>query len=90
MPGWREGDRKITFRDMPEHLRHVDADSPEELKRQRADWLEEHGLSLVDYLGWLRARRPGIGLRPPSRRKLMSAEQLARMDAEIEREEFQF
>ncbi|MDQ5875065.1 MAG: hypothetical protein M3526_06755 [Actinomycetota bacterium] len=90
MPGWREGDRKITFADMPEHLRHVDADSPEELKRQRTDWLEGHGLTLVDYFAWLRTQDPEAGKRPPSRRRLLTQEQAARLDAEIEREGFQW
>ena len=61
MPGWKEAERKVGFEDMPEHLRHVDADSPEELVKAQAEWLEEHGLALVDYFSWLRSRRPGNG-----------------------------
>ena len=87
MPGWKEAERKITFRDMPQHLRLVDADSPEELNRQRADWLEERGLALVNYFAWLRTQDPGAGKRPPSRRRLLTQEQAAALDAEIEREE---
>jgi hypothetical protein len=74
------------FADMPEPLRHVDADSPRELKQAREDWLEEHGLTLVDYFGWLRARRPGAALRPPTRRKWLSPRERAELDERLERE----
>jgi hypothetical protein len=78
--------KSATFEDMPEHLRHVDWASTEELKRARAAWLEEHGLAFVDFIAWKRAKDPLAKLRPPSRRKLMSAEQLAAWDAQLERE----
>lgn len=74
------------FEDMPEHLRHVDADSTPELKRARADWLEGAGLTTVDLLAWRRSRNPLARLRPPSRRKLMTGAELAALDAELERE----
>ena len=90
MPGWREGERKITFEDMPRRLQDVDADSPEEMKQARAAWLEANGLSLVDYFAWLRTQDPEAGKRPLSRRRLLTQEQAARLDAEIEREGFQW
>ena len=86
MPGWRERERKLTFEDMPEHLRHVDADSPAELLRARADWLEEHGLTLVDFLSW---KRSPIA-RPPSRRKLLPRAALRELDERLEQEEIQW
>lgn len=55
-------------------------------KQKRGDWLERHGLTLVDFLAWKRAQDPFARLRLPSRRKLMSAEQLAALDAQRERE----
>jgi hypothetical protein len=75
-----------SFEDMPKRLRHVDADSPPKLKQARAAWLEEHSLAFVDFIAWRRAKDPLAKLRPPSRRKLMSAEQLADLDAQRERE----
>ena len=77
--------RTAGYADMPRRLQDVDADSPEKLKRERADWLEKHGLTLVDFLSWKQSRDPLARLGPPSRRKLMSAEQLAALDARLER-----
>jgi len=77
---------RIGFADMPKYLRHVDADSPAELKRQRDRWLERHGLALVDLMAWKRAQDPAAALRPPSRRKLMRPEELAKLDEQLEKE----
>jgi phage-related minor tail protein len=77
---------RVGFADMPEHLRHVDADSPEELKQQRDGWLAENGLALVDLQAWKRSRSPLAKSRPPSRRKWMSTEQLAELDSRLEQE----
>jgi hypothetical protein len=90
MPIWREAERKVGFEDMPERLRPVDLNSPDSLKEERAEWLESNGLALVDFFAWLRTKDPKAGKRPPSRRRLLTQEQAAALDAEIEREEFQF
>jgi hypothetical protein len=79
-------EESATFEDVPEHLRHVDADSPPKLKQARAAWLEEHGLALIDFIAWKRAQDPLAKLRPPSRRKVMSPSQLAALDAQREQE----
>jgi hypothetical protein len=91
MPAWKEGERRKTFADVPERLRHVDLNSPDSLKEERAEWLEANGLTLVDFFAWLRTQDlPGAGKRPPSRRRLLTQEQAAALDAEIEREGFQW
>jgi hypothetical protein len=77
---------RVGFVDMPTHLRHVDADSPAEIKRRRAAWLEEHGLTLVDLQAWRRAQDPRAARRPPSRRKFMRPEELAKFDEQLEKE----
>jgi hypothetical protein len=71
---------------MPASLRDLPMDVPAALKQARASWLAEQGLTLVDYFAWLCHHRLAARLRPPSRRKLMDAEELARLDAELERE----
>ena len=86
MPGWREGERKLTFEDMPRRLQDVDADSPAKLRQERADWLEGHDLALVDFLSWKRSPFA----RPPSRRKLLPREALRELDEWLEREEIQW
>jgi hypothetical protein len=74
---------KVGFSDMPELL--VDAQD-DAARRERTTWLEEHGLTLVDFLAWKRSRDPLAELRPPSRRKLMRPDELAVLDALRERE----
>jgi hypothetical protein len=76
----------VGFADIPASLRDLSLDAPAALRQARTAWLSEHGLTLVDYFGWLRSRRLAARLRPPSRRKFMSPEQLAALDAERERE----
>jgi hypothetical protein len=80
----------IGFEDMPEYLLAVDVDSPPELKRARADWLEENRLTLVDLMAWRRARDPAAKLRPPARRKWLTPEQIAELDRQREREELRW
>ncbi len=75
--------QRASFVDMPEELRPREGESREEV-RARHDWLDDNGLSLVDYLGWLREQVPNR--RPPSRQKFMTPEQLAELDARLERE----
>jgi len=82
----RRKTRGVTFEDMPRRLQDVGPDSPPELKRARADWLEGAGLTTVDLLAWQRSQDPAARLRPPSRRKLMTGAELAALDAELERE----
>jgi hypothetical protein len=77
---------RVGFADMPEHLRHVDADSPPKLTQQRDGWLAENGLTLVDFMAWRRSQDPLAKRRPPSRRKLMRPEELAELDARREQE----
>lgn len=83
MARWLKHER-ASFEDMPRRLRAVGLDSSEELKRARAAWLEASGLTLIDYFAWLRDQR---GPQVPARRKQMSAEQLADLDRQREREE---
>jgi hypothetical protein len=71
---------------MPRKVQDVGPGSPPELRQERADWLEANGLTLVDFMSWKRAQDPLAKLRPPSRRKLMSPDQLAAFDAQRERE----
>ena len=80
MARWRIRESAVTFADVPSDL----------TGRALTEWLSEHGLSVVDYFSWLRNRDPGAEKRPPSRRRLLTQEQAARLDAEIEREEFQW
>jgi hypothetical protein len=64
------------------------ADVPSDLTGQAlTEWLEERGLALVDYFAWLRTQDPEAGKRPPPRRRLLTQEQVAALDDEIEREE---
>ena len=49
---------------------------------------EANGLTVVDYLTWKRAQAPAVEKRPPARRKLMTPEQLAELDARIEEESY--
>lgn len=86
MPGWRAGERKITFRDMPARLQDVGPHVSEQVKRERAAWLEKHDLALVDFLSWKRSPLS----RPPSRRKLLPREALRELDEQLEREEIQW
>jgi hypothetical protein len=85
MARWPENRPRTSFSDMPAHLQAVDLNSPDSVKEARARWLEEHGLSFVDFCAWRRAQDPRARLRPPSRRKLMTAEQLAALDDALER-----
>ena len=80
MARWRIREPAVTFADVPSDLTGPD----------RAKWLSEHGLSVVDFFAWLRSQDPGAGKRPPSRRRLLTQEQAARLDDEIEREGFQW
>jgi hypothetical protein len=77
--------RKVsaTFEDMPRRL--IDAQD-DAANVERNAWLERHGLALVDYFSWLRARRPGAALRPPSRRKMLTSWQRRQLDEQLERE----
>jgi hypothetical protein len=77
---------QVGFADMPAALRDLPPDAPDAVKAGRADWLEEHGLTLVEYFGWLRSRNPEAVKRPPARRKLLSPKERARLDAERELE----
>ena len=88
MPGWKESERKTTFSDMPAHLQHVDLGSPGSLEHERAKWLEEAGLSFVDFMSWRRSKNPAAALRPPARRRLLSPQERAELDARLEREGF--
>jgi hypothetical protein len=74
---------RVGFSDMPKRL--VEA-RDDQAKRERLDWLEAHGLALVDFLSWKRSQDPLAKLGPPSRRKFMPAEQLTELDARRERE----
>jgi hypothetical protein len=76
MARWREKKQAVRFEDVPAVL----------TGRAQAEWLEARGLSFVDYLDWKRDQDPLAKLRPPSRRKLMSAKQRAALDAQRERE----
>ena len=76
---------RVGFSDMPKRLQRREGDSRERAAR-RMRWLERHGLSVVDYFGWLRSQDPRGASRPPSRRKFMSTEELAELDARRERE----
>jgi hypothetical protein len=77
---------RVTFKDMPAHLQHVDADSPPTLKRERESWLAQSNLSFIDSVSWRREQGPLARLRPPSRRRLMTPEQIAELDSQRERE----
>jgi hypothetical protein len=74
---------RIGFGDMPKRL--VEA-RDDQAKREQLEWLERHGLGVVDYFGWLRSQNPRAAPRPPSRRKFMSAKELAELDARREQE----
>ena len=76
---------KITFADLPRRLQPTEGESREQ-KAARYRWLEEHGLTVVDFLGWWRDQDPRAALSPPARRKLMTAKQRAALDAQRERE----
>lgn len=76
MARWRTRDPAATFADVPSDL----------TGRALTEWLEERGLSVVDYFAWLRNQDPEAAQRPPARRKLMTQKQVAKLDAEIERE----
>jgi hypothetical protein len=77
---------RVGFDDMPPELHPPqEGREPSERLAARHVWLETNGLRLVDYLGWLRSRRLGAHRRPPSRRRWLSREQLAQLDAERER-----
>jgi hypothetical protein len=85
MAKWKREER-ARFEDMPQELQDVGLDSSPELKRERAGWLEANGLTMVDYMSWRRAKDPAAKLRPPSRRRHMSAEELAEFDRQREQE----
>lgn len=80
MARWRMREPAVTFADVPSDL----------TGRALTQWLEQRGLPLVDYFAWLRTQDPGAGKRPPSRRRLLTQEQAAALDAEIEREGVQW
>ncbi len=71
-----------SYEDLPKRLRWRHGESRER-RIQRSWWLESNGLSVVDYFGWLSAER---GPRPPARRRHLSPEQLAELDARREQE----
>jgi len=76
MARWREKKQAVTFEDVPADL----------TGGAQAEWLEARGMSFVDFLDWMQDQDPLAKLRPPARRKLMSAEQLATLDTQRERE----
>jgi hypothetical protein len=81
MARWKR-QKQATFDDLPKRLKLRDGESRERAA-ERWKWLEEHGLSVVDYFAWLHARR---GPHVPARRKLMSADQLRKLDEQREAE----
>ena len=82
----RRYEPKATFSDMPARLQHVDPDSPDSLKEEQAQWLEEAGLSFIGFIEWKREQNSAAKSRPPARRKLLTPEQVAALDAERARE----
>jgi hypothetical protein len=82
MAKWKREER-ARFEDMPQRLVEASEDAA---KRERAEWLEEHGLTLVDFMSWRRAQDPTVQQRPPARRKLMTPKQLAEFDRQREQE----
>jgi hypothetical protein len=74
-----------TFEDLPVELQPRAGESREQTKARWA-WLEEHGLSVFDYITWKRAQNPATARRPPARRKLMTADALAELDERLARE----
>ena len=80
MARWRRKQTK-GYADLPKRLQWREGESLER-RVQRYWWLESHGLSVADYLGWLRAER---GPHTPAQRRQMSPEQRALWDAERER-----
>ena len=84
MARWKRK-KTATFEDLPERLQRSEGES-RQTSKERFAWLESHGLSLVDYFTWLRAQDPLAAMRPPARRKLMTSEQLAELDAKRELE----
>jgi hypothetical protein len=76
MARWKSPQPAATFEDVPSDL----------TGQERAEWLEAHGLALVDYLAWLRAQDPLAHRRPPARRKLLTARERAELDLELEKE----
>jgi hypothetical protein len=76
---WRR-QKSATFEDLPKRLQPREGESRERVIR-RAWWLERHGLSVVDYLGWLHAK---LGPHPPARRRSLSRKQQAELDKERE------
>jgi hypothetical protein len=93
VPGWRENERKASFEDLPVHL--VDAvspDVPDEVKRELHEWVESHGLLMVDFFTWKRDQldKARGTKRPPTRRRWLSGRERAELDAEREKEPFQW
>jgi hypothetical protein len=74
MARWREKKQAVKFEDVPADL----------TGRARSEWLTAHGIPLVDYLDWLRSRRPEAG--PPARRKSLTDAQRRELDEKRERE----
>jgi hypothetical protein len=77
--------RTAGYGDLPKRLK-LRAGESRERAAHRASWLESRGLSVVGYLGWRRSQDPHTASRPPSRRKLMRAEELAKLDEQLEQE----
>jgi hypothetical protein len=77
--------RVATYADLPKRLRWR-VGEPRERRVQRYWWLESRGLGVVGYLGWRRSQDAHAASRPPSRRKLMRAEELAKLDEQLEQE----
>ena len=80
MARWLPPKSTVTFEDVPAGL----------TGQARAKWLSEHGLSVVDYFAWLRNQDPAAGKRPPARRRLLSPQARAELDARLERDEQQW
>jgi hypothetical protein len=75
--------RGLGFTDTPQRLVYAGDNAT---KRVRAAWLEQAALAFVDFCIWRRRQDPVAKLRPPSRRKFLSAAELAELDKERERE----
>jgi hypothetical protein len=81
MARWMRRQTK-TYEDLPKRLRSQEGE-PRSKVIERHWWLERHGLDLVGYLAWERAQR---GPHVPSRRKLMSEQELIEFDARRDKE----
>ena len=78
MARWRRQET-ARFEDMPAELRFKSDQEPGVVDA-RHRWLEEHGLSLVDYLGWERSFSPHAPARrsgplPPDVLRAIAAEE---------------